>query len=69
VRVVTNVIWPPKLLPAMTWRTTKMSGRSMTASQKRVFKASRTPSASRAKKARSRASRGLIPAGLLRMSA
>jgi len=32
VRVVTNVTWLPGLLPAMTWRTMKMSRRSTTAS-------------------------------------
>ncbi|WP_292395753.1 hypothetical protein [Methanoculleus sp. UBA303] len=46
-RVVTSVTCPAGLLPAMTWRTTKMSGRSMTASQKSVRRASRTPSPSR----------------------
>ncbi|MCK9306249.1 MAG: hypothetical protein M0P17_01845 [Methanoculleus sp.] len=36
-----NVICPPRFLPAMTWRTMKMSGRSMTASQKRAYPAAR----------------------------
>ncbi|WP_244987615.1 hypothetical protein [Methanoculleus chikugoensis] len=47
VRVVMNVTCPPRLRPAMTWRTTKMSGMPMTASQKSVRSASFTPSASR----------------------